>query len=189
MSFSSAPRPEEPSMSDQPEYADETERMQCEADAQAEAAYASGRADEKRLAGHELERLRHDVERLQALLGHAEQYARDLQDGTAPGLADVYDPERPDRLENAFQVLFDLVEKYGGERMQEQQEMWGQIENAFEELAEAGIAEGRRQAANDAYGIEPSDLGDGYQELELAHGRWYALDELGVRVMVSLQRP
>ncbi|GAA0720064.1 hypothetical protein Drose_06335 [Dactylosporangium roseum] len=48
---------------------------------------------------------------------------------------------------------------------------------------------GEGQAAGDAYGAEPRDLGDGYHELELAHGRWYHLDDLGARVMVSLQRP
>lgn len=55
--------------------------------------------------------------------------------------------EQPDRLELALQALFDLVETYGGERLQQQQEMWGRIEDAMEELADAGIAEGLRQAA------------------------------------------
>lgn len=44
------------------------------------AAYATGRADGRRATAHDLERLRAEVERLQALLDHAEQYARDLQD-------------------------------------------------------------------------------------------------------------
>src|SRR5215207_7821112 len=60
---------------------------------------------------------RKDVERLQVLLDHAEQYARDLQDG------------------------------------------------------------------------QPADLGNGYHELELAHGRWYWLDQLGIRVMVDRRPP
>lgn len=33
------------------------------------------------------------------------------------------------------------------------------------------------------------DLGDGYRQIELAQGRWTWIDELGVRVMVELQRP
>lgn len=55
-------------------------------------------------------------------------------------------PEQPDPLADAFQALYDLIERYGDERMQEQHEMWWQIENAMEELAEQGIAKGRRQA-------------------------------------------
>lgn len=55
-------------------------------------------------------------------------------------------PEQPDPLADAFQTLYDLIERYGGERTQEQHEMWWQVENAMEELAEQGIAEGRRQA-------------------------------------------
>jgi hypothetical protein len=60
---------------------------------------------------------------------------------------------------------------------------------AIERAYRKGLVDGRHQAATDAFGVEPSDLGEGYHELELAHGRWYALDELGARVMVSLQRP
>lgn len=85
------------------------------------------------------------LEKAQLLLEQAEQYARDLQDGSAPGLAE-YDPIRPDSLEHAHQALFDLVEQYGGERLQQQQEMRGDIENAMQELADAGIAEGKRRA-------------------------------------------
>lgn len=56
------------------------------------------------------------------------------------------EPTLPDRLETALDALFDLVETYGGERLEQQQAMWGAIENAIEDLAEASIDEGRRQA-------------------------------------------
>jgi hypothetical protein len=108
---------------DQPTPADETERMQWEAEDLAAAAYERGKAEQadevedwKRRFHEQATRgdadaqqlltLRREVARLQALLDHAEQHAR--------------------------------------------------------------------------------DLGDGYHELELAHGRWYFLDDLGVRVMVDL---
>lgn len=55
-------------------------------------------------------------------------------------------PEQPDRLEVALQALFDLVETYGGERLQQQQEMWGQIEDAMVEVVDAGIDQGLREA-------------------------------------------
>lgn len=58
-------------------------------------------------------------------------------------------PELPDPLAGAFQTLYDLVERYGRERTEQQHEMWFQVENAMEELADVGIAEGRRQAAED----------------------------------------
>lgn len=58
------------------------------------------------------------------------------------------EPTLPDRLEAALDALFDLVETYGGERLEQQQAMWGAIENAIEDLAEASIAEGRRQATD-----------------------------------------
>lgn len=56
--------------------------------------------------------------------------------------------EQPDPLTDAFQTLYDLIERYGAERMQQQHEMWWQVENAMQELAEQGIAEGRRQATD-----------------------------------------
>lgn len=55
-------------------------------------------------------------------------------------------PEQPAPLVGAFQTLYDLIERYGGERTEQQHEMWWQVENAMEELADAGIAEGRQQA-------------------------------------------
>jgi hypothetical protein len=63
------------------------------------------------------------------------------------------------------------------------------IVNAQHDVYQSGLAEGRRQATEGAYGAEPADLGAGYRELELAHGRWYWLEDLGIRVMVGLKRP
>lgn len=62
-------------------------------------------------------------------------------EGYRDGLAD-----KPDPLADAFQVLLDLVETYGGERMQEQQAMWGPIEDAVRAVGAQGIAAGRRAA-------------------------------------------
>ena len=50
-----------------------------------------------------------------------------------------------------------------------------------------GNAEGRRQATEGA--PDSTDLGDGYHEMELAHGRWYWLDDLGIRVMLDQRKP
>jgi hypothetical protein len=69
-------------------------------------------------------------------------------------------PEQPDRLEAALQALFDLVETYGGERLQQQQEMWGQIEDAMVEVVDAGIDQGRRDAEQQFVTLIAAKLGD-----------------------------
>lgn len=54
--------------------------------------------------------------------------------------------EHVDPFSDAFQALLDLIERYGGERLQEQQAMWGDIEDAIQAVGAQGIAEGLRQA-------------------------------------------
>jgi hypothetical protein len=68
-------------------------------------------------------------------------------------------PEQPDRLEVALQALFDLVETYGGERLQQQQEMWGQIEDAMVEVVDAGLDQGRREAERQFVALIVAKLG------------------------------
>jgi hypothetical protein len=66
--------------------------------------------------------------------------------GAALAPCEVVAVTATDSLADAFQALLDLIERYGGERIEEQQAMWGQIEDAVQAVGEQGVAAGCREA-------------------------------------------
>jgi hypothetical protein len=66
-----------------------------------------------------------------------------------------------DRIADASQTLLGLIERDGGERPQEQQAMWGEIEAAVQAVGELGIAEGRRERITDTDALTRAAYADG----------------------------